>query len=143
MGKDGKLTKEATGYIICNSLLKIIDLFISTFLVAYLLTISDGNMFSVALYYIINYTSLGVFYSLFSCFLHKGNKVLFYRCGILIKCIFLILIALLKENIVNYVAPLGLFYGLSSGIYWSSYNVMMNEAISSKSIQKFYGMYNI
>lgn len=143
MGKDGKLTKEATGYIICNCLLKIIDLFVSTFLVAYLLTISDGNMFNVALYYIVNYTALGFFYSLFSTFLHKGNKVVFYRCGIIIKCIFLILIALLKENIANYIVPLGLFYGLSSGIYWSSYNVMMNEAISSKSIQKFYGLYNI
>lgn len=143
MGKDGKITKEAAGYIICNCLLKIIDLFVSTFLVAYLLKISNGNMFNVALYYIVNYIALGVFYSLFSYFLHKGNKVVFYRCGILIKCIFLILIALLKENIVNYIIPLALFYGLSSGIYWSSYNVMMNEAISSKSIQKFYGIYNI
>ena len=50
---------------------------------------------------------------------------------------------MLKENIVDYVVPLALFYGLSSGIYWSSYNVMMNEAISSKSILKFYGIYNI
>lgn len=143
MGKDGKLTKESIGYIICNCLLKIIELFVSTFLVAYLLKISDGNMFNVALYYIVDYIALGLFYSLFSVFLHKGNKVIFYRCGILIKCIFLILISLLKENIVDYIVPLALFYGLSSGIYWSSYNVMMNEAISSKSIQKFYGIYNI
>lgn len=143
MGRDGKLTKESIGYILCNCLMKIIDLFVSTFLVAYLLTISNGNMYNVAMYYIMHYIGLGIFYSLFSYFLHKGNKVHFYRCGILIKCIFLILISLLQENIANYVIPLALFYGLSSGLYWSSYNVMMNEAISSKSIQKFYGIYNI
>ena len=67
----------------------------------------------------------------------------FYRFSILLKCAFLISISLLKENVVNYVIPIALFYGMSSGVYWSSYNVMMNEAISSKSIQKFYGIYNI
>jgi len=143
MGKDGRLTKESIGYILCNCLMKIIELFVSTFLVAYLLTISDGNMFNVALYYIMHYVGLGVFYSLFSYFLHKGNKVHFYRISILLKCIFLIVISLLKENIVDYVVLIALFEGLASGIYWSSYNVMMNEAISSKSIQKFYGIYNI
>lgn len=143
MGKEGKLTKESIGYITCNCLMKIIELFVSTFLVAYLLTISNGNMFNVAMYYIMQYIGLGFFYSLFSSFLHKGNKVYFYRSSILLKCIFLILISLLKERVVDYVIPIALFYGLSSGVYWSSYNVMMNEAISSKSIQKFYGLYNI
>ncbi len=143
MGREGKLTKESIGYIVCNSLMKIIELFVSTFLVAYLLTISNGNMFNVAMYYIMQYIGLGFFYSLFSSFLHKGNKVYFYRSSILLKCIFLILISLLKERVVDYVIPIALFYGLSSGVYWSSYNVMMNEAISSKSIQKFYGLYNI
>lgn len=143
MGKDGRLTKESIGYIICNCLMKIIELFVSTFLVAYLLQISNGNMYNVAMYYIMQYIGLGVFYSLFSYFLHKGNKVYFYRFSILLKCGFLILISLLKENVVDYVIPIALFYGLSSGVYWSSYNVMMNEAISSKSIQKFYGIYNI
>ena len=143
MGKDGKLTTEAIGYIICNCLMKIIELFVSTFLVAYLLTISNGNIFNVALYYIVYYIGLGIFYSLFSAFLHRGNKVHFYRFSILLKCVFLILISLLKEDIVDYIIPVSLFYGLSSGCYWSSYNVMMSEAISSRSIQKFYGLYNI
>lgn len=143
MGRDGKLTKESIGYIVCNCLMKIIELFVSTFLVAYLLTISNGNMFNVALYYIMQYIGLGFFYSLFSGFLHKGNKVYFYRSSILLKCIFLISISLLKEKVADFVVPIALFYGLSSGVYWSSYNVMMNEAVSSKSIQKFYGIYNI
>ena len=143
MRSDGKLTKEAIGYIICNCLMKIIELFVSTFLVAYLLTISNGNMFNVALYYIMYYIGIAVFYSLFSCFLHKGNKVYFYRLGILLKGIFLIAISLLKEDVVNYVIPVSLFYGLASGVYWSCYNVMKNEAISSKNIQRFYGIFNI
>lgn len=143
MGTDGKLTKEAIGYILCNCLMGIVGLFVSTFLVAYLLTISNGNMFNVALYYIMNYIGLGLFYTIFSCFLHKYNKVNFYRASILFECLFLVLISLLKENIIDYVIPIALFYGLISGLRWSSYNLLINEAISSKSIQKFYGIYNI
>ncbi len=143
MEKDGKLKKEAVGYIVCNCLMKIIELFVSTFLVAYILTVSNGNIFNVALYYIVLYIGLGVFYSIFSCFLHKGNKLYFYRLSIFLKYIFLIVIALLKDKITDYIVIVALLYGLTSGIYWSSYNVMMNEAISSKSMQKFYGIYNI
>lgn len=143
MVKEEKLTKEAIGYIICNCLMKIIELFISTFLVAYLLKISNGNMFNVAIHYITYYLGHAFFYTIFSYFLHKGNKVYFYRIGILFKGIFLILISLLEEDIKLYIVPVSLFYGLSSGIYWSSYNVMKNEGISSKYIQKFYGLYNI
>lgn len=143
MESEGKLTKEAIGYIVCNCMMKIIELFVSTFLVSYLLTISNGNMFNVALYYIIYFLGVAIFYSLFSCFLHKTSKLLFYRIGIVLKGLFLISISLLKENVTEYVIPVALFYGISSGAYWSSYNVMKNEAISSKSVQKFYGLYNI
>ena len=140
---DGKLSKEGYGFVICNCLCKVIDLFVSTFLVAYLLGITNGNILQVAIYYVFLYIGMLVFYTLFSYFLHKINKLIFYRSSILLKCIFLISIALLKENVIHYIVPIALFYGIEQSLYWSSYNIMMNEAISSKGIQKFYGVYNI
>lgn len=143
MGENSKLTKEGIGYIICNCLSKVIDVFVSTFLVAYLLNIANGNILQVGLYYTFLYLGMIIFYTLCSMFLHKINKLIFYRTSLLLKCVFLVSIALLKENIVNYIIPISLFYGIVQSLYWSSYNVMMNEAISSKNIQKFYGYYNI
>ena len=143
MGENSKLTKEGIGYIICNCLTKVIDVFVSTFLVAYLLNITGGNILQVGLYYTFLYLGMLFFYSLSSFFLHKVNKLIFYRTSLVLKCMFLIGIALLKESIADYIVPVALFYSVVQGLYWSSYNIMMNEAISSKNIQKFYGYYNI
>ena len=63
--------------------------------------------------------------------------------SILLRCVFLVLIALLKENVIDYIIPIAIFYSVEQSLYWSSYNAMMTEAISSKNIQKFYGVYNI
>lgn len=143
MGSNNKLSKEAIGYIICNALSKIIDLFISTFLVAYLLNISGGNILEVSLYYLFVYLGMMIFYSLFSYLFHNANKIHMYRISLLLKCLFLILISLLKEDVAKYIIPVAILYGIESSLYWSSYNCMMTEAISSKSVHKFYGVYNI
>ena len=44
-----KLNREEKGFVLCNCLSKIIDLFVSTFLVAYLLSITGGNILQVSL----------------------------------------------------------------------------------------------
>lgn len=143
MASGSKLSKEGIGFILCNCLSKIVDLFVSTFLVAYLLNLSDGNFFQVSLYYTFLYLGMTVFYTIASKYLHKINKLVFYRISIVLKCIFIIMIGLLKENIVDYIIPISIFYSIEASLYWSSYNAMMSEAISSKNIQKFYGVYNI
>ncbi len=143
MKENNKLTKEAKGYIICNGLNKVIDLFISTFLVAYLLNISGGNILQVSLYYLFVYMGMIVFYSLCSYFLGRANKLYFYRSSLLLKCLFLILISVLKENIATYIVPIAILYSIENSLYWSSYNCMITEAISSKIMHKFYGTYNI
>ena len=138
-----KLSKEGMGYVICNCLSKVIDLFVSTFLVAYLLNLSNGNFFQVSLYYVFVYFGMMVFYTIASKYLHRINKLVFYRISILSKCVFLISITLLGDNIVNYVIPIAVFYSILTSLYWASYNAMIGEAISSKNTQKFYGLYNI
>ena len=51
MASSNKLSREGIGFILCNCLSKIVDLFVSTFLVAYLLNLSNGNFFQVSLFY--------------------------------------------------------------------------------------------
>lgn len=143
MKENNKLTKEAKGYIVCNGLNKVIDLFISTFLVAYLLNITGGNILQISLYYLFVYIGMIVFYSLASYLLHNVNKLYVYRISLVLKCLFLMLIAILREDVAKYIIPIAILYSIESGLYWSSYNCMMTEAISSKSVHKFYGVYNI
>ena len=42
-------------------------------------------------------------------------------------CIYILLIALLKEKIVNYYLFLGSFYGVVQGFFWSAGHSLINE----------------
>ena len=92
MSTKNKMSKENIGFILCNCLSKIVDLFVSTFLVAYLLNLSNGNFFQVSLYHLFLYIGMMIFYSIASKYLHRINKLVFYRIAILLKCVFLICI---------------------------------------------------
>lgn len=59
-----KFDKNIFGLITNNALHNIITIYINTFLVAYILNISSGNFFNVALYYVIGYSIMLVSYIL-------------------------------------------------------------------------------
>lgn len=138
-----RLSKENKGYILCKCFTRVIDLFVSTFLVAYFLKITSGNIFQISMYYCLLYLAQTLSYFLVSLLLPKVNKLIFYRLSIVLQCIFLILIALLKDGIVDYIIPIALFYGFASGMYWASFNIMINQGVSSKNMQRFYGLYHM
>ena len=58
--EDERLNTSAKSLMICEIINSIIDLFLSTFLVAYLLNITNKNIGSVAIYYIIDYAITGI-----------------------------------------------------------------------------------
>ena len=53
MQMKNNLDKSANSLKVCEIINSIIDLFLNTFLVAYLLNITNENMSSVALYYVV------------------------------------------------------------------------------------------
>jgi hypothetical protein len=138
-----RLSGENKGYILCKCFTRVIDLFVSTFLVAYFLKITSGNIFQISMYYALLYVAQTISYFLISLLFPKIDKLVFYRLSIILQCVFLMMIALLKENIVNYIAPIALFYGFSGGMYWSSFNLLVNQGVSSKNMQRFYGIYHM
>lgn len=138
-----KLSRENKGYILCKCFTRVIDLFVSTFLVAYFLKLTSGNIFQISMYYALLYVAQTISYFLVSLLLPKVDKLIFYRLSIVLQCVFLMMIALLKEDIVNYIIPISLFYGLAGGMYWSSFNLLVNQGVSSKNMQKFYGLYHM
>ena len=100
--KNGKLDVSAKSLMTCEIINSIIDLFLNTFLVAYLLNITNENICSVAIYYGIDYAVTGICMYIIGYFLKKYNMANIYRIGILGKCIFVILIVFLRERIQNF-----------------------------------------
>ena len=128
--------KNAILLLIGSALNHIISLFINTFLIAYLLQINTGNIINISIFYIIVYAIIGLLYVLISMWLTQKVKIRFFRTGIILKCILILLIALLKSNVAEYIVLIALFLGVSEAFYWTSFNVMQNELINRHKIQK-------
>lgn len=117
---NGNLSTSAKSLMVCEIINSVIDLFLSTFLVAYLLNITNKNIESVAIYYVIDYAITGICMYIIGYFLKKYNIANIYRLGILIKCMFVILIVFLKDQIQNYLIPIAIILGIAETIYWGA-----------------------
>ncbi len=133
IARDEKLNTSAKSLMICEIINSIIDLFLSTFLVAYLLNITNENIGSVAIYYVIDYAITGICMYIIGYFLKKYNIANIYRLGILIKCIFVILIVFLREQIQDFLIPIAIILGTAETVYWGACDNMVglvtNESI--------------
>ena len=138
-----KLNFTAYSLMISNVLNTIIGLFGSTFLVAYFLQVSSENIPSIALHYIITYAVMLITFPLLVGLVKRTKRVGVFRAGIFAKCAFILVISLLKEDITTYIIPISLLNGVAESLYWSSYNILKNEVLSSKILMKFQNMNSI
>lgn len=135
--KNGKLDVSAKSLMTCEIINSIIDLFLNTFLVAYLLNITNENICSVEIYYGIDYAVTGICMYIIGYFLKKYNMANIYRIGILGKCIFVILIVFLRERIQNFLIPISIILGIAETIYWSACDNMVGLVTNEKNIKKY------
>lgn len=135
--KNEKLGSSAKSLMACEIINSIIDLFLNTFLVAYLLNITNENICSVAIYYVIDYTITGICMYIIGYFLKKYNIANIYRLGILIKCVFVILIVFLREQIQNYLIPIAIVLGVAETIYWGACDNMVGLVTNENNRKKY------
>lgn len=132
-----KLDTSAKSLMICEIINSIIDLFLSTFLVAYLLNITNENISSVAIYYIIDYAITCICMYIIGYFLKKYNLANIYRTGILIKCLFVILIVSLREQIQYFLIPIAIVLGIAETIYWGTCDNMVGLVTTENNREKY------
>lgn len=131
------LDKSANSLMVCEIINSIIDLFLNTFLVAYLLNITNENMSSVALYYVVDYAVTGICMYLIGYFLKKYNLANIYRLGIIIKCIFVILIVFLRNQIQYFLIPIAIILGIAETIYWGACDNMVGLVTNENNREKY------
>lgn len=135
--KDKKLSTSAKSLMICEIINSIIDLFLNTFLVAYLLNITNENVGSVAIYYVIDYAMTGIFIYIVAYFLKKYNIANIYRIGILMKCIFVILIVFFRENIKYFLIPIAIILGIAETVYWGACDNMIGLVTTENNRKRY------
>jgi len=79
----------------------------------------------------------GIFIYVIAGFLKKYNIEKIYRVGILIKCIFVISIVFLREQIQSFLIPIAIILGISETIYWGACDNIVGLATNEKNREKY------
>lgn len=137
MTKD-KLNRNSIGLIGTNVINNILYMFINTFMVAYLFTVTNYDYKIISLYYIASFIAIPLTFWLLGDIIKTKNKVIVYRIGIVLYCIYILTIAFLKEKILTYCIPLGAFYGIVQGFFWGAGHTLINETVGEEKTSKKY-----
>ncbi|MBE5820472.1 MAG: MFS transporter [Clostridiales bacterium] len=137
MTKD-KLSRNAICLLGTNAVNSILYMFINTFLVAYFFTITNYDYKIISLYYFVSFIAIPLCFWLLGDVVKTKNKVWVYRAGIILYCIYILMIAFMKERIVEFYLPLGFFYGVVQGVFWVAGAVLINETVGEEKSSKKY-----
>lgn len=135
----GKLGKNAILLITSDLIYTITALFSETFLVAYLLKITNDNITQVSLYYML----INFIHAIGSIFIgkfikdEKYDKTKILSLGIIIRAIFILFIVLLGDKLSNMFIIVAIFCGISETLYWSTHE-MIFVGITNNSNRKSY-----
>lgn len=139
MNNKEKLSFGSKIIILDRAIGNILDLFSNTFLTAYFYKITQDNMIYISIYYIIVWIAATIGALLVANYIKRKNKVVLYRCGIVILTVFILLIIILNERILDYVWLMAIIYGISVSTTGFPFNMMESELVSDKERTKYIG----
>ena len=105
----------------------VLYMFVNTFMVAYFYTLTNYDYTIISVFYIMSFIFIPLSTLLLGKTVKNKMQVPIFRAGIFLYCIYILLIALLKEQIINHYIWLGAFYGIVQGVLWSPGHLLVNE----------------
>lgn len=134
---------EKKAMFLINILKNIINVYFDTFFVVYFLKVANYEVVPLAKYYLTLYLFIGIGFILIRNSMKQNVKVPYFRIGISLQAVYIALIMLLKEKIINYVYLVGIVKGIADGFYHFPNNILETEKITNDERQKYQGIVNI
>lgn len=131
---------EKKALFIINILKNIINVYFDTFFVFYFFKVANYEVIPLAKYYLSLYIFIGIGFILIRNAMKKNEKLPYFRIGISLQAIYIALIMLLKDNIINYIYLVGIIKGLADGFYHFPKNILDSEKVTNENRQKFDGI---
>lgn len=121
-----KLGKNAVLLISSDLIYTITALFADTFLVAYLLQITNENITQVSIYYMIINVIHAVGSIIIGRFIkdEKYSKTKILSLGVIIRAIFILFIVLINNRLTDMFVVVAIFCGISETLYWSTHEMI-------------------
>lgn len=132
-----KLSGTNIAQQISHGINNVISVFVSTFLVSYIYSISENYLQNIGLFYVFNYLVMAIVYLAVSAIIDRTNRVLFYRFAMIIRAGFIIMVIFVGKQLAGLVILAGALHGFSEACYWTSYNIMKNELVRKSSFKLY------
>lgn len=111
----------------------ILYIFLNTFMVAYFITLTNYDYKKISIFYALSFLFLLLSFLLLGKTVKNKSKVGIFRVGILLHCVYVLLLSLLKDKIVDYYILLGILYGIVQGFFWLPVNSLLDEYLDEDS----------
>lgn len=136
---ENKIGRNAKLLIASDLIYTLTAVFIETFLVAYLLKVTNENITTISIYYIIIYSllSLGNLFmgKVIKKYPNQSQKIL--SLGIISRALFILFIVILSEKIANSFILIAIIYAFSEILYWCAHELIYID-VTTNSNRKNY-----
>jgi len=139
----GYSMSEKKAIFFINILKNTINVYFDTFFVFYFFKVANYEVLPLAKYYLTLYLFIGIGFYLIRKSMKKNIRVPYFRIGISLQAIYIALIMLLKDKIIDYIFLVGIAKGLADGFYYFPKNIFVTEKINNDERQKYDGLLNI
>lgn len=126
-----KIKSEQNTIIIMDAIKKIMTIFLGPFLTAYFISTSTNSILNIAIYYIFTYATMALSTLVVAALAEKRNRIKIFRIGIILNFIYILIIILLKEKIINYLPIISILYGISASCYYFPYNLFIINKVKN------------
>ena len=123
-----------------HTISEIINLFLSTFLVGYVYSLSSNvsnYIFNVGIYYVTMYGASIITHLIFGYIVARTNRVWLYRLGVALRAALVVICVFCGKDLARLLPLAGVLSGVSESIYYSAYNTMKQEMVSRHSVKKY------
>lgn len=139
MNKKTKLSTIVKILILDQSIGKITGIFTDVFLAAYLYKITEQNILYLSIYNIVGWIVATICAFLVANIIKKKDKVKLYRFGIFVKLLYIFMIIILGDKIINYIYIIGIMYGIATATTGFPFNMIESESVPKEERSKYIG----
>lgn len=136
---NNKIGKNAKLLIASDLIYSLTGVFVETFLVAYFLKVTNKNITTISIYYILIYTltSLGnvVMGRIIKRAPDKSKQIMSF--GIVARALFILLIVLLSKKIATNYILIAIIYAFSEILYWCAHELIYIDVTNNDNRKKY------
>lgn len=132
-------TLSSVSVILCECFYNLVCIFVDTFLIARILSVTDYNIFYIGLFYLIQYAVLLVLSVLLNYLRKKIKLNYFVTIGAVIMIALVMSVYFLNDtDLITFLPLLAVVYAFGSCFFWTGQNNLATMAVSSRYQVRFF-----